>query len=575
MTIRKKIILFFICMVTLPITIIYFVIGNLFAESTEDALTNLFSANIREIGRNTDVFFRNAMHLSIYPLLETNLTSFLTTSPDSPDYERIRRNANGVLRATLFGYSDIVYGFRLTNMYADSIFSTLVPEISLENRSGADAAQFRPHWDYSTSHLPGGSIYLVRALRNPHNLSQQIGYIKLSLRSSYLLEFIRPPQTDEQISYYIIANNDNPPLVADSDYDWDIDLSILTFEYLHELANSPNPSMVVDGLIVSAYSLEHADLILYSITRADTLAIARNMLFTNILIYFILVLIFSFIIAIFFSKIVTKPIQAMGDYMTSISNEDFKVRYPVKGSDEIAVLSHHFNEMAERLDFLYNEVYLGELKLKQSQIKMLEAQINPHFLYNTLDTIYWMVKMGKSDESAAMVSNMSKMMRLTLAPKNNDYILLSQELEHLRCYIEIQKIRYGSKIDFSLSCPEYLYGQRVLSFLLQPLVENALTHGLSNRLKGIVSVNIYEQNEELIYEVSNDGEPIDISGIDQLINSHPKEYLKEESKEDSNEESFALSNLNNRLVLRYGDAKRLTYYIDGTFSVFRINQPKE
>ena len=567
MTIRKKIILFFICMVTLPITIIYFVIGNLFAQSTEDALTNLFSANIREIGRSTDVFFRNALHLSIYPLLETNLTSFLTTSPDSPDYERIMRNANDVLRATLFGYSDIVYGFRLTNMYNDSIFSAPVPEISLENQRNADMASFRPHWDYSTTHLPEGSIYLVRALRNPRNLSQQIGYIKLSLRSSHLLEFIRPPETDEQISYYIIASNDYPPLIADSDYDWDIDLSVLTFDYLHEIANSSNPSTVIDGLIVSAYSLEHADLIIYSITRPDTLAIARNMIFTNLLIYFILVLGFSIIIAIFFSKIVTKPIQAMGDYMTSISNEDFTVRFPVKGSDEIAVLSEHFNEMAERLDFLYNEVYLGELRLKQSQIKMLEAQINPHFLYNTLDTIYWMVKMGKSEESATMVSNMSKMMRLTLAPKNNDYILLSQELEHLRCYIEIQKIRYGNKIDFSLSCPEHLTGQQVLSFLLQPLVENALTHGLNNRLKGIVSVDIYEENQEIIYKVSNDGEPIDISGIDYLINSHPDE--------DSQIESFALRNLNNRLVLQYGDANRLTYYIEGLFSIFEINQPKE
>ena len=564
MTIRKKIILFFICLVTLPIITIYFIINDLFIRNTQDTLTNLYSANINEIGRNTDAFFNHALHISIYPLLEANLKSFLMTSPDSADYEQIRRSANTILRASLFGYSDIIYGFRITNMHMDSISSGTIPEISLANREGVATTNFRPYWDYNHGDSPDEYIYLVRLLRNPNNLSQNIGYVKISLSYSHLLEFIRLPQTDERISYFIITNDFDDPLVSSNYYEWDIDPEILTFENLHAIANSSTPSIIVNGKIISAYALDRTDLIIYSITQADVLAITRDTMLTNILIFFVLVLIFSIIIAIFFSKIITRPIKTMGDYMASISNEDFTVRYPVKGSDEIAVLSEHFNEMVGKLEFLYNEVYMGELKLKQSQIKMLEAQINPHFLYNTLDTIYWMVKMGKSDEGAVMVSSMSQMMRLTLAPKSNDRILLSQELEHLNCYIEIQKIRHSNKIDFVLTYPDHLLSQHVLSFILQPLVENALTHGLSDSLKGTILINIYEEGGEIIYEVSNDGKPIDISNIDYLINSNSQEL-----------KGFALRNLNDRLILKYGNANRLTYCIKGAFSVFRIIQPKE
>jgi two-component system sensor histidine kinase YesM len=175
-----------------------------------------------------------------------------------------------------------------------------------------------------------------------------------------------------------------------------------------------------------------------------------------------------------------------------------------------------------------------------------------------------MSRIGDNENVSTMVSNMSRMMRLTLTPKTNDKILLSQELEHLSCYINIQQIRYGKKVTFILQYPKELTKEYVLSFLLQPLVENALVHGLSNRLKGTVKINIYEQENYIYYKVANDGESIDVKKIESILNV-----------KDKNMKGFALRNINERIKLKYGEKYSLTCYKEAGFSVFKIVQPKE
>ena len=564
MTMRKKIILFFFGLVTFPIIIIYLVASSLFIENAQDDLINLYSANIREVGRNTDIFFNNALDVSIYPLMDNNLKTFLSTPAGSENYAQIKKSANDILMSMPYGYSTGIYGIKLTNMDFDSISTGSAASLSAADRQNADALNSKPYWDYSASNPKNGHIYLTRLLKNPSDMSEQIGYIKLSLSCSKLMEYIQPGHSDERVSYFLIAADNTYPLAADQNNYRSRQEFEFAYEKLYDMAHAQTNSRIINDSIVSAYALEKNDLIIYSITQSDIISSTKDSFFTNISVVLIMVLLFSICLAIAFSKIITEPLRTLGNHMTSISNEDFTVRYPVKGSDEISVLTERFNEMAEKLEFLYSEVYMGELKLKQSQLNMLQTQINPHFLYNTLDTIYWMAKMGKSDQVAPMVSNMSKMMRLTLTPEANDKIPLSQELEHLTCYIDIQKIRYGKKVDFQLSCPDELLTRNVLSFLLQPLVENALTHGLSDYLEGIIRINIYEEEHTLVYEVSNNGKPIDIAAIKLLITGNSKEL-----------KGFALRNLNDRLILKYGESYPLSYFIRDGFSTFKITQPKE
>lgn len=563
-TMRRKIILFFICLVTLPILIIYMIVSNIFIKSTQKDMTTIYAANIREVGKNIDVILDNALDLSIYPLMEQNFKTFLTAPAASPNYRKIKKNAGDILLSMPYGYSSGIHGINITNREKDSLNTNIHTKLTSSDMEEAGRLNGSPYWDCSECGLKGGYLYLTRLLKNPSNISEHIGYVKLSLSLNTIQSNILQNQQDNQTSYFIITKENQYIIRSDSNNY--LENQKITFNYgeLAELAASKKSSTIIDSHIVSAYPLARTDFIIYSITKPEVLWTVRHSFYLNMAIIFIIVLIFSLLLSIGFSKIITTPLERLGHYMKSISNEDFTVRYPVKGSDEISVMAEHFNNMAGRLDFLYNEVYMGELKLKQSQLDILQNQINPHFLYNTLDTIYWMARMGDNENVSTMVSNMSRMMRLTLSPKTNDKILLSQELEHLSCYINIQRIRYGKKVAFSLQCPEALTQEYVLSFLLQPLVENALVHGLINRLEGRVNITIYEQEDTLVYEVANDGEPIDEKEIERII------YSKNEGMK-----GFALKNINERIRLKYGEKYSLGFYKEAEFSVFKIVQPKE
>ena len=564
MTMRKKIILFFLCLVAIPILIIYIVASNLFIKSAQKDLKNLYAANINEVGKNIDVFFSDALDLTLYPLMEQNLRTFLTEPPSSPSYLKDKKNASDILLSMPYGFSSGIHGITLANMVPDMIGVGSNIRLTNEDAAAAKEQNASPSWDYSAAREKNGYLYLTRLLKNPSNISQHIGYIKLSISCAKIKAAIAENQKDDQTSYFLLSPGNGCLVESDTSRQSDFPKEELSYQKLSQLAASAENSKIISNRILSAYSIEHTDLIIYSITRPDVLTVVKKTFLSNMMILSVLVFAFSILLSLAFAKIITKPMDMLGRRMASLSNEDFSVRVPVKGTDEISVLSHHFNEMAEKLEFLYKEVYMGELKLKQSQLDMLQTQINPHFLYNTLDTIYWMAQMGDTQNVSTMVSNMSKMMRLTLTPKTNDKIPLSQELEHLSCYITIQQIRYGSKVQFFQTCPENLMDEYVLSFLLQPLVENALVHGLKNSLHGFVRVTIYEENGNIIYEVANTGELICPDEISAIL-ADPTDSQK----------GLALKNIRERLRLKYGEAYPMEYYVEKECSVFKITQPKE
>ncbi len=563
-TMRKKIILFFICLVAVPILIIYIVASNLFVKSAQKDLKSIYAANINEVGKNVDVFFSDALDLTLYPLMEKNLKSFLTTPKDSSSYMNVKKNASDILLSMPFGFSSGIHSISLITMDKDSISVGSNMRLSVEDIETATRLNASPYWDYSSGGQKNGYLYLTRMLKNPSNISQRIGYIKLSISCTKIRSAILENQQDDQTSYYLLTSENDCLLRSDSNQQLTKDKEMLSYHALRELAASTENSRITSNRIVSAYLIRNTELIIYSITKPDVLFLVKQTFLSNMLVLSVMVFGFSILLSLAFSKIITKPLDVLGRRMASISNEDFSVRVPVKGSDELSILSGHFNEMAGKLEFLYNEVYMGELKLKQSQLDMLQTQINPHFLYNTLDTIYWMAQMGDTKNVSTMVSNMSRMMRLTLAPRTSDKIPLSQEMEHLSCYIAIQKIRYGDKVDFYISCPPELSEEYVLCFLLQPLVENALVHGLKNSLHGYVKVDIREKEQKIIYEVANTGDLIDVNEIRDIL-----------SNESDATKGLALRNLNGRLRLKYGDEHSLLYEIEKECSVFKIIQPKE
>jgi two-component system sensor histidine kinase YesM len=226
--------------------------------------------------------------------------------------------------------------------------------------------------------------------------------------------------------------------------------------------------------------------------------------------------------------------------------------------------------MIGRIRELLNAKVKEQESLKKAELKVLQAQINPHFLYNTLDTIVWMAEASKTDQVIELVRALSSFFRISLS-KGKDWISIRQEIEHVRSYLAIQKMRYRDILDYKIEVDEDLLDGTILKLTLQPLVENALYHGIKNKRNGgTIVVRAQRVGTDLVrLEVQDDG-----VGFTPFKLAQIRTMLDDDSSEISLKEGgFGLENVNKRIKLYYGKQYGLyvhSEYLGGTQVVVRI-----
>jgi two-component system sensor histidine kinase YesM len=279
---------------------------------------------------------------------------------------------------------------------------------------------------------------------------------------------------------------------------------------------------------------------------------------------------FSVFAAWLISASVYRPIKKLHDVTTTITKNDLQVLVNSENVDEITELGNNFNIMIGRIRELLNAKVKEQENLKKAELKALQAQINPHFLYNTLDTIVWMAEANKTDQVIELVRALSSFFRIALS-KGKDWISIRQEIEHVRSYLAIQKMRYRDILDYKIEVDEDLLDGTILKLTLQPLVENALYHGIKNKRNGgTIVVRAQRVGAELVrLEVQDDGvgfTPYKLAQIRDVLNDDSGQITL-------NEGGFGLANVNKRLKLYYGKQYGLyiqSEYLEGTQVVARI-----
>lgn len=192
--------------------------------------------------------------------------------------------------------------------------------------------------------------------------------------------------------------------------------------------------------------------------------------------YFVVCLVLALIIAalqiVFTNRWITKPLNKLAKLMKSIAAEDYSVRFRIQGNDEISVVANQFNLMGERLQSLYEQVYQSNLKAREAEILALQAEINPHFMFNTLDNIYWMVNMNKRIEAMQMIRALSESFRITLQRTPSGFVTLKTSIDQVEHYLFIQKMRLQDKLQYVFDVDEDIdrNSLMVLHLVLQPLV---------------------------------------------------------------------------------------------------------
>ena len=248
---------------------------------------------------------------------------------------------------------------------------------------------------------------------------------------------------------------------------------------------------------------------------------------------------------IFFSLIqnnsILKPIKLLSKEMEKVKKGSLYVTLKIKNKDEIGNLSSSFSEMVEKIRELIDSVYKSKIKVKEAEVIALQSQINPHFLYNTLDSIRWMAVKNKDYAVGEQIEALSDIFRHVLN-KGKDMTTIKEELDHLNNYIFIQKSRYGDKIFVDIQVDESLMEYLTPKLILQPLVENSFQHGLECKVEGgKIYIQIERLKNGIKYSVTDDGMGTNQDKITKMILSN---------KESHN--VFALNNINDRIQLKYG-----------------------
>lgn len=262
---------------------------------------------------------------------------------------------------------------------------------------------------------------------------------------------------------------------------------------------------------------------------------------------------FSIAAALRISRSIYLPIKKLHDVTTTIAHEDLEPLVTSDNVDEITELGMSFNIMVGKVRELVDAKMQEQENLKKAELRALQAQINPHFLYNTLDTIIWMVESKRTAQVVDLVRALSRFFRISLS-KGEDWITVGDEFEHVASYLAIQKIRYRDILDYQIDVDDAILPATILKLTLQPLVENALYHGIKNKRNGgMISVRGQRSSDAFIHiEIEDNGIGMPPERLAQVRAA----LLRDTS--GPSEGGYGLINVNQRIRLYYGQRYGLT-----------------
>ncbi|OPH59956.1 hypothetical protein BC351_18715 [Paenibacillus ferrarius] len=267
-------------------------------------------------------------------------------------------------------------------------------------------------------------------------------------------------------------------------------------------------------------------------------------------------LLIALFISLFLSRRIAKPIKQLEASMKNVQKGNFDTVVDIREANEIGALSRAFNRMTYEIQELLKQNTLVQEMKRKSELQALQAQINPHFLYNTLDSIIWMAEGKKMVEVITMTYSLSKLFRLSIS-KGTDITPLADEIEHIRSYLNIQKIRYGDHLDFEIDIDPDLHMFKVLKVMLQPIVENAIYHGIKNKQeKGKIMIHGFRDEARLLLQISDNGVGMSSEQLDNVFKN------KERASKGG---GIGVRNVDERIKLYYGNSYGL--HIESEYDV--------
>ena len=509
--------------------------------------------DISKIGMNIDNILYNIQQKSLQIYSNYSVSSFLTAESKSG----IEVQVNNVEQylSNIIAYDRNIAGIVVARLDSISVSTDMVSSDVTEDEINTVLQQTgRLEFLRVSSSLDGKRcLVFTRKINDIYNIQTPIGIVEIFIKVP-VIERLFHSSDGNSSSYYLLGSE-----IA-------VDFSNGAVSRMVSMSDigSGNIGWIHDEANERTYSY-------YRFETVDDLVLLHEVPAGND--YFLLILmlasllccgiILSFVSFSWYSRNIFRRLSSISAAMDNLENNNFETELTDDFDDEITALTRSFNKMNYRLKELVNAVYLSELREKDSTIKTLQAYIDPHFFFNTMDTICWMAREENAFETCELIEALSKLFRQKIKT-NRPVTTVCEEIGYVEEYIKIQDCRYAGMIDFRMNIPDETLEALTVSSVIQPLVENAIYHGGEPcDHPTVVSISTMVDNDNLIISVSNDGVTADLEMMRNLVSGYT-----------GGQKGMAIYGIDSRVKLHWGNEYGLFFrHCDGTGLDAYIVQP--
>lgn len=528
----------------------------------------------RQVAESTDRAFEQANEFITYKLnnvkdvssmlfMNKELEQILLKSPVNyplaeqiDDYNRLldmvrsAQNSREIFSIRLFVNDSGIFAKENSTIFNMKNFKdTWWFKLVLEQNGGLFCRSTYSH-DYQDQRGSQQIISCMRTLQTQGFFGDVLGLVSMDVLEDSIYRIIKQTEITDGGEVYLVDREGN--VISGLDRKT-IGQSLSSTIYFQEIIKGSGDSgyqnLEVNGKasLVTYKKVEGTDWRLIAIIPHEEMMQYSDQIASYMLLLFILATVSAAIMAFFMSGGITRRISLLIQQMKRFEEEKWDVRISVDSKDEIGILQVNFNRMTDNIKRLIMEKYEEEVRKKNAELKALQAQINPHFLYNTLDMIHWLAMKHKAQDISYLVGGLAKFFRLSLS-KGKDVISIDDELAHVQIYLDIQNKRFSGSIKVSIEVEQQILEMTTVKLVLQPIVENAILHGIREKenKRGLIRISGQICDGLVLFIVEDDGVGMTEEKMKRLLTGDQGG-------------GYGIKNVNEKLKLYFGDSFGLSY----------------
>jgi two-component system sensor histidine kinase YesM len=560
MSFKKRLMLFFVLNSFVPIITIGIFTYLIYSKKILDMAEKSATETIDIVCSDIESLFSDTYSLCIMTANDINIHKYLRMDFNTIS-EQYSTDLEGSMElASISTYRDDIFGIYVLGDNG-GCYKSNYSSFKIEDQRTTNWYQQIIENDDAVWFVPHEGSFVVKSSINDRFISVGIPYINKASgqKSGVVVADINEDVITNSIQYgltngFICIIDETGKIITKSDNIYCEKLSSkIQDEFINSIQNNvtkeSSPYIVSDeDYLIICRQLNNTGWWVAGIMDKGLVTQSNHSITYMVLIALLIVTIASSTSGALISDSISRPVRQLTELMEKVEVGDFEIRVDDPYHDEFGRLSQSFNHMLNEIQSLMDRIYQDQRKLRRSELNALYSQIQPHFLYNSMDSITWLLRLGKVDEAQHMLSALSTFFTVSLS-KGQEIITIQQEIQHVSSYLVIENMIYSKKFEYEIQCNSTLFQYKTLKLLLQPLVENAINHSIpKNGEKIHLCVHVHEADNELILSVEDKSMGLTEEQLEQMLRK-----LTEPSFQDaSSHQGYGLYNVNERIHIFWG-----------------------